>query len=195
MADSRICSIKGCGKPQKTRGWCRAHYHRWRRHGDPLGGRTLVGEPAQYFREIVLPFAGTECLIWPYSRIGGGYGELRQDGRTQRVHRLVCEVLHGPAPTPEHEAAHSCGKGYEGCCNPQHIRWATPTENSADRAIHGTVAHGERHGSVKLSEADVLEIRDLRDQLSRREIAEIFGVTSHQIGYIYRGKSWGWLEK
>lgn len=31
------CSIEGCDRPVKTRGWCNAHYLRWRRHGDPLG--------------------------------------------------------------------------------------------------------------------------------------------------------------
>ena len=41
MATPRLCSIPGCGKPAKTRGWCFTHYARWYRHGDPLGGRTL----------------------------------------------------------------------------------------------------------------------------------------------------------
>ena len=35
-----MCSVKGCGKPHYGRGWCNAHYTRWRRHGDPLGGGT-----------------------------------------------------------------------------------------------------------------------------------------------------------
>ncbi|MDB5612048.1 MAG: hypothetical protein JWP25_8948 [Bradyrhizobium sp.] len=39
MADSPICSIPNCGKPAlNIRGYCNAHYIRWRRHGDPLGG-------------------------------------------------------------------------------------------------------------------------------------------------------------
>lgn len=31
-----VCIIEGCGKPHATRGWCSAHYSRWKRHGDPL---------------------------------------------------------------------------------------------------------------------------------------------------------------
>lgn len=31
-----MCSVDGCEKPAKTRGWCSGHYARWQRHGDPL---------------------------------------------------------------------------------------------------------------------------------------------------------------
>jgi hypothetical protein len=30
------CSIDGCNSEAITRGWCRMHYFRWRRHGDPV---------------------------------------------------------------------------------------------------------------------------------------------------------------
>lgn len=45
MSD-RTCSIDGCKKPVgkvKSRGWCTAHYTRWQRHRDPLGGRARYG--------------------------------------------------------------------------------------------------------------------------------------------------------
>jgi hypothetical protein len=29
------CSIKGCPRPARARGWCTTHYKRWKRHGDP----------------------------------------------------------------------------------------------------------------------------------------------------------------
>lgn len=43
----RTCSIKGCGKPLRARGWCTKHYKRWRKHGDPLitGKRGYPGSP------------------------------------------------------------------------------------------------------------------------------------------------------
>lgn len=30
-----LCIIYGCQKPQKCRGWCHAHYRRWKAYGDP----------------------------------------------------------------------------------------------------------------------------------------------------------------
>ena len=34
MAD-RTCSVDGCPKAARNRGWCSAHYERWRRNGEP----------------------------------------------------------------------------------------------------------------------------------------------------------------
>lgn len=29
------CTIDGCSKPVKSRGWCQMHWNRWHRNGDP----------------------------------------------------------------------------------------------------------------------------------------------------------------
>lgn len=34
----RTCSIDGCGRPVRARGWCATHHQRWERHGDPGSG-------------------------------------------------------------------------------------------------------------------------------------------------------------
>jgi len=31
----KVCTIEGCCKPARTRGWCATHYQRWVRNGDP----------------------------------------------------------------------------------------------------------------------------------------------------------------
>lgn len=34
-----LCTIRNCTSPRLAHGWCESHYRRWRRHGNPLGGR------------------------------------------------------------------------------------------------------------------------------------------------------------
>lgn len=187
------CSILNCGKPIYRRGWCRGHYARFLNHGDPLGGRTFWGEPDRYLNEEAFVYTGDDCLIWPYNRDRGGYGLIRRDGRTHLVSRLVCEHRHGPPPTPEHQAAHSCGRGKDGCVNPRHLTWKTPVENAADKLLHGTLCRGESNSSVKLTEDDVREIRFSLGTVTQRELAERFGVSKNAISNIKIGKTWGWL--
>ena len=40
----RMCSVDGCDRVSKTRGWCGLHYSRWRKHGAP-GGAHLLTSP------------------------------------------------------------------------------------------------------------------------------------------------------
>lgn len=187
------CSIKDCDRPVHARNWCGAHYWRWRKHGDPLAGRTPMGKAMSFFHDVVMAYDGSDCLQWPFARDGNGYGRVKREGRMVGVPRLVCEEERGPPPTFEHEAAHSCGKGHEGCVNRHHLSWKTVIENKADMIGHGTRIRGERHRKAKLTEADVLEIRSIRDRLSRREIAEKFGIGIAQVRRIITAESWGWL--
>lgn len=38
----RICKIDTCPELERARGWCKKHYTRWARHGDPLHGEDLL---------------------------------------------------------------------------------------------------------------------------------------------------------
>lgn len=190
MAAKALCSVPGCGKPLNSRGWCLAHYRRWQRHGDPLAGRTPEGDPERYYRDVVLTYRGDECLQWPYARNSKGYPMLNIEGRDRLLARILCEDANGIAPTSQHEAAHSCGKGHEGCLTPSHLSWKTPTENAADRVAHGTETAGEKHGMSKLTEADVRQIHSLNGKVSQRTLAAQFGVSQGQIHRILSGKAW-----
>ncbi len=33
--DKGTCSVNGCDRPSRKRGWCEAHYQRWRQNGEP----------------------------------------------------------------------------------------------------------------------------------------------------------------
>ena len=69
---NRTCSIDGCSKPEKSRGWCGAHYARWRRNGDPLTDRRPKAKPC----------ARPDCSERSSSRglCGRHYARARRDG-------------------------------------------------------------------------------------------------------------------
>lgn len=190
---TKLCRIAGCGKPHYGHGWCSAHHTRWRRHGDPLGGGTAQGEPTRYLRDVVMAYGDADCMYWPFTRNDHGYGQIRFNGKLEYVHRLVCEELHGQPPSPNHQAAHSCGNGHLGCVNGRHLSWKTPHENAADKLIHGTDGRGERCATAKLTEADVVLIRGLKDSTTQRKIAERFGVSEQTVSKIMRRDRWAWM--
>lgn len=192
MATKRICSIPNCGKRHKAHGWCSSHYHRYRVHGDPNGGETAWGE-AQAFLESVLADRTDECISWPFSTNVHGRPKVFADGRVRTAARVVCERVHGIPPTPEHEAAHSCGSG--GCVNPRHLRWATRAENEADKLDHGTHNRGEQHNMVKLKESDVIDIRRrVAAGESQRAIAREYRLGQPTVSKIVRRERWAWLQ-
>ena len=191
MATSRICSIPNCGKPAKHRGWCQRHYMRWWRHGDPLEGRRDDGEALNFYRTVVLSYEGDDCLNWPYNKTGKGYAQLWLDDRMNLVSRLVCQDTHGAPPSPSHVAAHSCGRGLQGCVNKHHLSWKTGIENAADKLIHGTHTRGERNGMSKLTEATVREIRTSSE--SPQELANRLSIWPATINGIRRRRGWAWL--
>lgn len=179
------CSVVNCKKPSEKRGLCGAHYFRLRKNGDPLAGRTPNGAGLQFMIEASKT-TSDDCLIWPYGTNGNGYARI--DG--VYVHRRVCEMAHGPAPSELHEAAHSCGNGDIGCVNQRHLRWATPKENAADKILHGTENRGENHNWAKLKKSDVVEIRQAANSVSRKTLADRYGVSKHTIGHVLSGRSW-----
>lgn len=83
--------------------------------------------------------------------------------------------------------------GSSGCCNPNHLRWATRTENQRDRIEHGTSNRGSRHGLHKLTENDVLQIVELAGTASQAKIGKRFGVSQVTVQAVLSGKRWSWL--
>jgi site-specific DNA-cytosine methylase len=190
---SEECCIDGCQCKPHAKGMCASHYHRFKRHGDPLLGRVNEGEPLG-FLESYISHATDECVLWPYAQFASGYGSVEFEGRTTRVHRLMCELAHGEPPAENLDACHSCGVRL--CINPQHLRWGTREENMADAIAHDTTTRGERHASHKLKEGDVLDILNrLKLGETHESISQIYGVGRNTITDIAKGKNWAWLSR
>lgn len=193
MSALRKCTVLGCDKRHLAQGLCNAHYKRLKKYGEPLAGGVEHGAAWRYLQDVVLNFSGRECLTWPFTRAGNGYPYVRYNGKTVGAHRVVCELIYGPAPTEKHEAAHLCGKGHEGCVNPAHLQWKTGSENSADKVLHGTHSRGSRNRMAVLTEDRVKQIRALRGKLPGRDLARQFGASTATISEIQNSHSWTWL--
>lgn len=195
MATRAICSVSGCDKTHLAHTYCERHYRRFKKHGDPEGGGTAQGELPRWIDAVALRHTGDDCLIWPFGRHKDGYAQGRYPGLTTgRAYRAICELAHGAPPTPEHEAAHTCGQGRAGCVAPGHLTWKTKQDNEADKAEHGTIMKGSGHTNAKLTEADVVVIRGLLGTMAHKDIAARFNVSRPTVTMIATGATWAWLE-
>ena len=188
------CTIPGCGKPHLSRGYCQFHWTRWYDHGDPLKGKDPVHNPQYFFYNTVIKYKNKDCLIWPFGKDkNSGYGVFTYHSNFMGVHRAVCLEVYGDPPTKLHQAAHICG--VTSCCNPNHLRWATRSENELDKIVHGTSNRGSRHGVSKLVESDVIQIRNLYGTESASKIGRKFGVCGSTILGMWHWKQWKWLPQ
>ena len=119
-----------------------------------------------------------------------GYTVVSVNNRNIRIHRVLCEIFHGPAPTPDHETRHL--NGIRSDNREINLAWGTRKENAADRKIHGTETCGERNGRSKLTAYDVRWIRRLRatGKFGLFELSMLFGVSDTVISHIEHGKRW-----
>ena len=112
------------------------------------------------------------------------------DGETYpQVNRAVCEAFHGPAPSPDHEAAHLDGNSLNDRAS--NLTWATAIENAAHKEQHGTAPRGSRNGVARLVEADVTAIFcAYAAGESGEAVAARLGVSRGTVIAVIRRKNW-----
>jgi hypothetical protein len=112
---------------------------------------------------------------------------------TVAVHRIIATAFHGPAPTALHEVAHGDGNRENNAAS--NLRWATRSENLADRRAHGTDFTGERNPAAKLTEDAVREARAMSASgVSQREIGRRFGVSKVAARHAINGTTWSHVQ-
>lgn len=132
---------------------------------------------------------GDDCLWWPMSLDSKGYGNLGYNGKTTRAHRLMCVLAKGEPPTPDHEAAHSCGNGHLGCVNPKHLSWKTRAQNGLDRRQHGTAATTRSGNITRRTPEQEAEIRKAIGTATVTELAKRFKTSRRTIERIRDGRT------
>jgi hypothetical protein len=185
----RGCSMPGCENRAYGKGLCSKHYQRFWKRGTAIDS-ALTRRPEGTLHKWLhnaMTYRGGDCLEWPFTRHSNGYGNVTVNGKSHMPHRLVCIFAHG-VPSADHlQVAHSCGN--PPCCNPNHLRWATPAENAVDRYKHGTMFFGEGHHNSKLTDDAVRQILASKHGTLNQLAAE-YGVSFQTISDIRRGKVW-----
>lgn len=136
-----------------------------------------------------------ECWEWQAYRHKRGYGQFSIHGRLWQAHRVAWVLTYGPIPEGLF-VCHHCDN--RGCCNPYHLFLGTNADNMADAGRKGLLSNsnrGERNPSSKLTEDDVLDIRELyaTGKWTQEELADEFGVYNTQISQVVTRKRWAWL--
>lgn len=110
------------------------------------------------------------------------------------VHKLVLLMFEGFPPTTEHECNHKDGNKQNNHIS--NLEWVTKSENNRHafnvlgrKAISNP---GEANGNSKLTEGNVLEIRELYStgDYRQQELGEMFNISSRHISEIICRKYW-----
>lgn len=118
-----------------------------------------------------------------------GYVTIKRriDGidRVLMLHRVSYENYYGEIPNGS-VVMHSCDN--PSCINPEHLSIGSTKDNQMDKVNKGRQARGKSNGKARLTEVDVLSIRE--DQRSIKEISQSYGVTIQHVHGIKRKKTW-----
>ena len=191
------CSIEGCQGSYECKGYCKRHYQRWRRHGDPLISLRRAARPLadRFWTYVDKSTTPNGCWEWTGGRSRFGYGIMEgRNGKTiNSVHRLAYELQVGPIPSGL-EVCHTCDN--RPCQRGDHLFAATHLDNMRDmarknRANRIPSVQGSKAHNAKLTEAMIPKIRELKSKgIAQADIAATYDIDSAIISDILRGKRW-----
>lgn len=142
--------------------------------------------------EAGLDKSGGFDACWPWQKciVASGYGQQAIRRKPYFAHRIAWALWRGPIPT-KLQVCHTCDN--RKCVNPRHLFLGTHADNMHDMYRKGRrqAARGERASKAKLTEAQVLKIRD--DPRTLRAIGAAYGVCHSNILAIKQRKHWGHL--
>jgi hypothetical protein len=134
---------------------------------------------ARFHTKYICGLTPNDCWSWIGAKFKRSYGAfiIRRSScpsHTFRAHRLAYLIFHQQDPG-ELLVCHRCDN--PSCVNPAHLFLGSHEENMNDRGAKGR-DKGERHPSARLTEAQVLNIRQrvsagVRQGVSRWKMCEI----------------------
>lgn len=135
------------------------------------------------------------CWLWTASCAGKGYGQIKVSGEriNMYAHRLSYWIHKGEDPGRK-QVCHTCDNPK--CVNPDHLFIGTSQENHDDMVKKDRHTRGERSATAKLSEKEVLQLKDcLSLDMTQKQIAAAFQISQVQVSRIKTGQQWTYLKK
>lgn len=130
-----------------------------------------------------------DCWEWQASCFFMGYGQFSIKRRNVSAHRFAYTQVFGDIPDGMC-ICHVCDN--RRCVNPNHLFAGTNADNMADKRKKGRAPLGSKNGRSKLTEADVLSIRDeyAVGIVSQRGLARRYRVDQRAIHRIVNKITW-----
>lgn len=166
---SRRCGIKTCINPQHLQ------------------------NKKEKFWDCVDIKSDDDCWEWKSAIGTGDYGSTHYKGVSSSASRIAWQIVYGDIESEDIFVCHTCDN--PPCCNPKHLFLGTRQDNVDDMMKKGRYVNphclGESHGGHKLSDVDVVNIRNLR-RLGQtyKKIAELMHVSSSCVRDVLKGKNW-----
>jgi hypothetical protein len=154
---------------------------------------------AQRFWARVQKADGEACWLWRGVLDEKRYGRLCVAGKMPRAHRLSYELNVGPIPDGLF-VCHHCDN--PSCVRPDHLFVGTVTDNNRDMGRkgrakwtrHPELTRGEQNPHAKLTNAQVLAIRELvAAGRNQKLVAAEFGVSPMTVSHIHNRRRWSHL--
>ena len=129
-----------------------------------------------------------DCLIADTWLSHNGHPRIAYRGKKKYfLTRLILERKIGRKLLPNEHSCHTCD--VPACINEDHLWVGTAKENIRDCVSKGRIARGAKQGLAKLTEPDVVFIR--QSTLPGTELAIRFGVSESAISCVRLRKTWG----
>src|SRR5689334_20332193 len=133
-----------------------------------------------------------ECWLWKASCQPSGYGQINVAHNIQTAHRLSWEIANGPIPNGMC-VLHRCD--VRSCVNPQHLFLGTHADNVVDKVSKDRHQYGERSPLAKLTEADVIAIRNApRYPGFGIDLARRYGISPQNVCNIRHQRGWNHVK-
>jgi hypothetical protein len=185
-----MCSVNGCDGRVAGIGFCNKHYLRFKKYGDPLGGKRNHAPVEERFWRYVQKTES--CWEWVGNKGRFGYGRIQEfgvSGKTVQAHRLSYQMHVGPIPDGLF-VMHKCDN--PSCVNPGHLQLGTPRDNTQDMIAKGrkrvVAPVGEGNGKSKLT-AELAKY--IKSSLSTNaELARELNLSPNCIRGVRTGRTW-----